>query len=138
MIAFKVVDKRTRHGSNWTMFYRQSEEKNVKGRLAKIKKKIPNIFPRYKKNRIINSLNESPGIYCFSSIYSAKAFIYTHALERYTKIIKVRGFKEKNPSNLAIYGCGFYIENLLDFKNKELKELSYSGVICFESVLVLE
>jgi cellulose synthase/poly-beta-1,6-N-acetylglucosamine synthase-like glycosyltransferase len=138
MLAYKVVEKQTRHCSNWTIFktYFGSNKREIK-----FKKENPEYFPRYLKNKVIKEVPNSVGILCFENKGSAELFIYYYPKCNF-KIIKVDGKKQKKVYYI-IEGCGNNPNSIKEFHDDKEVDLTSicrppKGTIAFESVKVLE
>lgn len=135
MIAYKVVEKQTRHCSNWTLF-KGIYGGRVDSRALKFKKENAAYFPRYFKGKVITAPSGSPGIMCFTETKQAFRFKHAYqALEERGIVIKVRGFYRLQPIKITP-ACGYYIFRIKD-KNKRLSKPP-PGTVAFRKVLVLE
>ena len=113
MIAYKVVEKGTRHCSNWAMYKAYCKYHNLPIDVY-LRKKYPDLFPRYLKGTIVEKAPGTVGIFCFPSLVDAHDFLGALLpLDIFDyKIIKVEGigkptYKPKiflscsNPANLV-------------------------------------
>jgi hypothetical protein len=91
MIVYKVVDKKSRYGSNAAIYMKINNldqnqfKKQIEGW------RISNYFPKYKKDEIVKYVKRSPGIMCFENPNKAKQFIMKENIDDVTEIIKVKG-----------------------------------------------
>jgi len=135
-IAFKVVEKGTRKGSNWIIYKRYNDPQNLPPLLKK------NFFPSYHKEETIKAFPKSPGILCFMYKKDAETFIRDECLKN-AKIIKVRGIGEPNLKPLLIDSCGFKPHKLGGYyfnKINYIPRLLYThlSIVAFPAVEVLE
>lgn len=148
MIAYKVVNKETRDGSNWTMFIndkfynKYAKEDKIKDglRAAKeFKKQHPEYFPKYKKDTIVYAAPGSVGIMCFETAENAYDFIHRYDLNSRAKAIKVDGIGRAKRKNIKITcGCGSNPGNLTNIHYYLIETDPPEGTITFKSVKVLE
>ena len=134
MEVYKVVEKRTRHCSNWAIF---KSNKQVWRHLEwrKFRKKHIEYFPRYFKGTTVKAVKGSVGILTFSGLQSAKNFVAMYPAAD-LKIIKVEGIGDYR-SVLHLKGCcGDKPENLI--YGNELEMIAPFGSLTFESVEVME
>lgn len=136
-IVYKVVEKRTRHGTNMTMFLNNIPDFR-KHRYKRIKKFIPEYLrPRYLKGRTIKAHPHTVGLMCFKTVDYAKSFIYDYSLQSTSIVIKVRGILRKNQNVTIIPHCGTAPQYLLIMKNSMMMRPPYGTVFC-DIVEVLE
>ena len=140
MIAFKVVEKQTRHCTNWTLFKKTFKDLDTPfyTDILKFKHENPQWFPRYFKGRVIEAASGSVGIFCFEAKLFAMMFqdCYT-ALRLNGIIIKVEGIGEPTPRRRIriVSGCGN--TNITSIKKDHDATRSAPGTLCFKSVKVL-
>lgn len=145
MIAYKVVMKGTRYGSNYLMFFNNLKrsnaygtrtDKNIARSIRRIIRKLEleKYFPRYKKGTIVKAAPRSSGILCFETIYDAGDFMSKHFIGD-SEIIKVDGIRKRKGPVKIVTQCGANIRNL---KKKDKIVTSYTRVIAFSKVKVLE
>ena len=126
MLAFKVVEKNTRCGTNWAIY------KNNYNTDFSFIKKHKEYFPRYLKNTIVHAVKGSVGILCFKDEKHAQKFIDIYQIN--AKIVKVEGYNQ-NLSDFRINcHCGSSPHNILGWERIQPPK----GTIAFESVKVLE
>ncbi len=150
MIVYKVVEKKTRHCSNWTMakFCYLGNERKAKA-LARLRKRYPQLFPRYIKGSIVKAAPNTPGVFCCKTYKGAKIFMDdSYPLSCRGKIIKVRGIGPPlRRKNFIVAGAGnpehlvlWY--NTGKYETMKIEKTVYSrlGVdfIRFKAVEVLE
>ena len=139
MIVYKVVEKNTRHCSNWAMMKHYQYDASIPKSFINFKKKHPDFFPRYLKGKTIKKVSESVGIFCFKDIDDAEVFINKgFGYNSKAIIIKVRGNGKIVHRPKIITGCGTSPSDLLLYKNKIYQEDGVQGSIAFPSVTVLE
>ncbi len=128
MIAYKVIDKVTKYGSN-AWIYR--EYGNISEFIAD-NPEAKKYFPKYEKGKIIRGVKGSPGIFCFENVEDARNFIdvYSEAI-----IIKVEGIGKMKRKPKILDGCGVHPLYLLH--HKETSKSIYKEAITFPSVKVL-
>ena len=136
-ICYKVVEKRTRYGSNWSI-YRAIFFMNR----AETLPKPPDspYFQTYKKGSTIKCVPGSVGIMVFESKRSAKYFASNGALNNdRVMIIKVLGVG-KMPHSLILWECGSKPQQLLEEKGRmgHIYVDPPYGTLFFKSVKVLE
>ena len=136
MIAFKVVGKRTRRGSNITI-YRNNHPLNERPIDARrLCRENPDHFPKYSKGATITALESTPGIMCFKDRDYAEDFLETYDIRLEAKIIRVRGIGRPRRS-LKIFGdCGDNPEYLWTLKEPIRSPIP--GTVAFRSVKVLD
>ena len=131
MLAYKVVEKGTRHCSNWAI---HKSENSFKYRSTAFHKKFIQYFPRYLKNTTVYAVKGTVGILTFNSKIDAKCFISCNNRANLI-IIKVKGIGEPYDVKYLNAGCGSTPEDILnDFGSM----VPPRGTIAFESVKVLE
>ena len=74
IIAYKVIGKRNRYGTNMNIFWIANNfgpKKFEKWRREHraFWKSVKNYFPEYKKDKIVKAAEDSIGILCFDSMY---------------------------------------------------------------------
>ncbi len=108
MIAFKVVEKKTRWCSNWAYFkhYAKDTLPEVYKCGLRYKKQHPKFFPRYLKGRMIEGAPGTVGIYVFPTRSSAERFKGRLPCEDQTKVIKVEGIGTSQKVESVIEACG--------------------------------
>jgi hypothetical protein len=130
MIAYKVVEKRTRYGSNIAMF----KHRNWISNKDKINiRKNKNIFPRYFKGKIIKAKEGTPGIFFFEGIGDASLFMFSYSLESVCKIIRIKTIGDITRRPRILFGCG-------DNPFKITEDLLADGVlgICYSACPAIE
>jgi len=136
MIVFKVVGKRTRRGSNITIYktgYPIAERIINAKRLCK---EHPDYFPKYSKGTIVKGVKATPGIMCFKQRQYAEQFLQTYLIQFEAKIIRVKGIGRPKYSFGVIYSCGDKPEFL--FRGMKGRGSPISGTVAFKTVKVLD
>lgn len=111
--VYKVVEKKTRHGSNMTI-YLNSIPSTRRQLYKRIKKIIPEYLrPRYLKGRIIKAHPDTVGIMCFKTVENANHFICNYGLQSTSRIVKARGILRETQNVKIIPQCGSEPEYLL-------------------------
>jgi hypothetical protein len=143
-IVYKIVGKRNRRGSNFTLFftgekyYKFSSWKRIK-KNRELWVKLEKYFPIYKNGAIINSVKGSPGIMCFENMDNVDIFLDR---ERFRilgisyRIIKVKGIGRKKIRPAIQSRCGGSISNLIFNSWNTMK--APIGTVTYKSVKVLE
>ena len=127
-IVYKVVEKRTRHGSNWTLYKNKMESENglqYLKQINKLRRDHIKYFPRYLKGTEVRMALGSIGILTYETIYDANIFKDQYFGLRNTIIIKVEGFGRLYPQVIIPF-CGDKPEFL--FSQSE----TYSGCRCIK------
>jgi hypothetical protein len=138
-VVYKVVEKQTRHCTNWSLYVKGFEFEDHITR-KKLLKKYPALklfLPRYLKNTIVKMAPKSIGILTFDNYKSAELFIKNCCMYN-GKIIKVKGINQLKNS-LIVGSCAFDPTNLIErnyFSNLAMH--APSGTLFFEKVKVLE
>jgi len=154
MIAYKVVEKGTRHCSNVLLFKTGNAHDPERVRdFLRWRRKHPEFFPKYLKGTIVRAVRGSAGIMCFESVRHAEWFIsevyVPRAVREHAKIIKVRGIGPSSTPTEVVSGCGMHPWRLVERYTRLpslQRQLSpyYSchrsppGTIAFKVVEVLE
>jgi len=140
MIAFKVVEKGTRHCSNIMLCKKHFLlSSTAVEKYLKRKRRYPQYFPRYLKGRTIYAADGSVGIMCFESRVPAKDFIKRHQLEGIAKIIRVEGIGLGIVPRKIVCGCGDDPMRLVqDPPRGRIFSSPPVGTIAFKAVRVLE
>lgn len=143
-IAYKVVEKGTRNGTNWTLFKNSRNFSRLNRELyMRFKRKHKEWFPRYKKGSIVEMAEGSVGILTFCDKYAACQFMWLEGLNSDTvKIIRVRGIGKMPTPSFIISGVGSDIERII-INPKEADLIgdlrrTPPGVACYKKVEVLE
>jgi hypothetical protein len=132
MIAYKVVHKKTRYGSNAAGFIKDNGEKSFYYTVKQLK--LKKFFPVYKKNTVVKQAPKSVGLMAFESLDQALGFIYEYDFD--AKIIKVEGTRKRKQARKIRHGC-MNIEYLLEEDGKHLTP-THEGTIFFAKLKVLE
>lgn len=152
MIAYKVVLKEYRYGSNFALYFyfkKRNQHASNKTMMSRIKNKITKLkleeyYPRYTPRSVIKAAPKSSGIFCFLTRIDAQAFIDSHCLsfsnniKKYFEIIKVNGY-ERN--KLKVKFVQSYDTDDLEFvlaSKRYYQPCNIPGVVTFKSVKVLE
>jgi hypothetical protein len=148
MKVYKVVEARTRYGSN-VMGHKMecgffSDPPSAQNNFRKLIRKYPDIFPKYTKGKIVTALPDTAGIFCFESKYFAERFTEEYYLEGRCKIIRVEGIGDPIKPKWVLSG-GFDLDKLLAYLDlgylPDRADPFYKGpvgCINFASVRVLE
>lgn len=142
MIAYKVVAKKTRYGSNAIGYLRDYEHMFEWSMFRKVLKKYPELkqyFPVYKKNATVTAVSRSAGIFAFREKFQAETFIkeYFNGIRSKVEIIKIEGTSRNVKVINFIYGA-FNICHLSEKKPRiPLRELM-PGVVLFNTIKVLD
>ena len=144
--AFKVVEKRTRFGTNYMIFKKMISSKRND---LKVNHEDKIFFPKYKKNSIIKAFPDSAGICCFESIYDAISFANHEVSDCDWIIITVKG-KRRVKYPILYSGFGLIAPKSFSYRIKEYikMEKEYKvpspeirklprGFISFEEIKVL-
>ncbi len=135
MIVYKVVEKKTRWGSNWTIF-KHSYIRSVAAKNAvKFRKKHPEFFPHYYKGRVIKAAPDSPGIMCFETRRAAETFIFKTGIFSTAITIKVKGIGPPREVHSISPECGIYPWKIAEGIRSGRPP---RGTIGFQAVKVLE
>jgi len=157
MLAYKVVEKQTRHCTNFTLMKSCCSTSEQLEMLVKWRKKYRKWFPTYRKNTTVSAPKGSLGIMTFQRRWDAEEFIEEEfsSAKNSVKIISVKGINKLSRPNciLAHAGnveVGTYIDEVetpaYNFMSRNAKlSLEYhkcrpvpDGLVCFEGVEVLE
>ncbi len=137
IIAYKVVHKKYRYGSNASAFIQSS---NIRTFLKFLKdhRKASRFFPLYIKDSTIKAPYNTPGIFCFMSKKYAIDYMCDYGLHS-CKIIKVEGYnRRKDPQ---IFEGGFDLDKFFHYYyifNSCKIHVDRSKVITFGKIKVLE
>lgn len=111
MIAYKVVEKRSRRGSNYMIAFGDTHYNPKKRKYLNeliIKNDLQVFFPQYFKNKIIKAKKGSIGILCFENVRSCKFFIKDYRLKNY-KIIKIETYGDITRNPMIISSCADFL-----------------------------
>jgi len=144
-IAYKVVEKQTRHCSNWAMFIVKVRAR-IKGGWSrdsfpcialavKFGKEHIEYFPRYLKGTTVKAAKGSVGILTFGMKREAKNFLSLANKEIDWLIIEVEGFGPR-PVKYLNGLCGAEPSNIIKDNNDHI--YPPRGTIGFDKVKVLE
>lgn len=143
MIAYKVVDRKSRRGVNWAYFTRSNSRllsNNFSRRhKRRIIQKLSEYFPVYKKGAVINKVPSSVGILCFRKKADAAGFVNFNGLSSppYDCIlVKVQGEGITTPIKIVM-GANRNPTILTTDAIKEYRSPP-TGTIAFEIITVLE
>lgn len=139
MIAYKVVDKEYRLGSNALLYIDTNGFELFKRAVQKYQLQL--YFPVYKKGAIVKAVEGSIGIMCFFSEDCAKEFIYYYRISRPVIIVKVDGKNLINESVTKkiklIPGCAGSLARIKHDQRYKYLDNSHD-IVTFSEVLVLE
>jgi len=140
MIAFKVVEKKTRHCSNVMIYKEYLPTLKAIEKFLRWKRKYPQYFPRYLKGSTIYAADGSVGIMCFESKEAAEKFIESQRFIKISaKIIKVEGIGSKLRPKAIIQWHGAVPMDLIKKGSLDLVVVPPPvGTIAFMAVRVLE
>jgi hypothetical protein len=130
MQIYKVVERKTRHCSNWAIF--KSHDNWKEG--CWFRKKHIQYFPRYLKGRVVEAVKGSAGLLTFEYLKDAKFFIKRNLMADLI-IIKVEGIGDKRRVNRLKGNCGGDPSSI--FREDE-EMIAPEGTLAFNSVKVLE
>ena len=134
-VAYKVVEKGTRHGSNWAIY----KQRHMTLFMKSFRKKYIHFFPRYLKGTIVKAMKSSVGIFIFPKLEDAQNF--EEMLIRQdgvsTKIIKVQGLGERRKIERIILGCGTNPRLIINQNNFIFTDMC-KGIYSYPAVKVLE
>ena len=139
MIAYKVVEKGTRFGSNVTID--KHENRNItpkeRRRITTLRRKHKAWFPRYLKHTTVKMVRGSIGILAFDAFENADRFKKKYpSLYNHGQIIKVKVKGKLLPEARVILGCSKF-EHLLGMLSSTTAPAP-SGTIFCRAVEVLE
>ena len=137
MIAYKVVGKKTRLSSNFTIFQNDKGSKKLEKLLEN--KEIAKFCKKYEPGKIVRAVRGSVGILCFSDMDSAEVFISRQVKPKNFKVIQVSGNKRRLIKGFSlINNCGGLPERLthINIRNAEMRPPW--GTIAFPQVKVLD
>ena len=136
MIIYKVVEKRSRRGTNWIL---SSKMEKLKLFNDESYKKLKPYFPQYRKGRIVKAVPKSTGILCFKTENHAKNFINGELRfnKQKAKIIKLRGIGNPKRRVVIMGHCSNFL-NLIGEGFRTIKRDNPAGTIAFNSVEVLQ
>ena len=135
MIAFKVVEKRTRFGSNLAICRASHHGSAFSNVIKAFKRKYPQFFPRYLKGSIVKKAVGTVGILTFKTQFDADHFAASLSARPSLKIIRVEGIGKPKEKVRLIGNCGSDPTNLL---NEEEEIPAPTGTLAFPVVRVLE
>lgn len=141
---YKVVEKGTRHCSNWMMFKNTSQYNQNKSYWKRFRATNKTLFPQYLKNHIIESEKFTPGLMIFKSPSDCDDYIERTLLSDRAIVVKV----EVNLNDLLvapkhiIQACGMSPENLVNPRTEDLYPLESNifknSTLFVEKLKVLE
>ena len=139
-IVYKVIDKKTRYGSNAGMYLSCHSIREFKGLLNR--NNLEKYFPKYEKGSIVRAAPNTIGILCFSSYWHSLNFlisiVHCHEDRGHFCIIKVKGIrrrKRKDPK--IIKHCGSS-PRYLGISDHNGTTSPPTGTVCFSAVKVLD
>jgi hypothetical protein len=133
MQVYKVVEKKTRHCSNWAIFKSHEYCNNIFWK--KFRKNNLQYFPRYFKGRVVEAVKGTIGILTFEYLEAAELFIKCNNAVKNLIIIKVEGIGDERRVYHLKGNCGGKPTNIL----RAGEEMAApQGTLAFESVKVLE
>lgn len=149
--AFKVVDRETRHGTNWAIHYahlRRSLEVTKTPLMRKMAlrtveateifvKDNQELFPIYEKDAIIEMASNTVGLMTFGTYKDAHTFMDLHTFDVIILSIEIIG--DLLPTNAEILiGCGSDIRSLKDIFSVEVERTpAPKGTLFCEKLKVL-
>jgi len=115
-IAYKVVEKKTRWCATWASYKNRFDTSTLKTIAKRIRKKYPELFPRYFKNSIVLKAPNTPGILVFKREKNAVEFSKSHIFKvGHMRTIKVRclcsGYPIKNLIDLSWRFPKYFVES---------------------------
>ena len=135
---FKVIDEKTKYGSNaWGFMYRHGEKSFI-DTLEKYPKYLK-FFPKYSPGAIITAPKGTVGIFCFASVESSRDFVEVYNKNswsiRSTSIIKVESY------SIPLYNVNI-IEGAMDISELLSGSISRvkppNGSVLLRKIKVLE
>jgi len=133
MIAYKVVHRKTRYGSNAAGYIEEHNEMLFHETVERLS--LQKFFPVYKKDAIVKQAPKSVGLMAFDSLDRALHFVYNYDFT--AKIIKVEGTPKRKQLNRIIQGC-IRIEYLAEEVEDGYSISAPEGTIFFAKLKVLE
>lgn len=142
-ILYKVVEKGTRHGSNWALFKAGAspQDRRHYDAVNAWRRKNKAWFPRYLKGHVIEKAPGSIGLLTFRTLGDAREFIGQECRYVQMKIIKVRGKISTKQNVLILAGVGYfpkYLANTLGQVVAHRMRRPPEGTVLCDSVEVLE
>lgn len=134
-MPFKVVEKQTRWGTNWTLFKSYYKRTSKFSKVERFRKAHPEFFPHYYKGHVVKAAPHSLGIMCFSKRSDAERFEEIISCGR-TIIIKVKGIGKPRYVSRVVADCGLDPRNLVS--SFYLNGVAPKGTVAFPAVEVLE
>ena len=115
IIAYKVVDKETRYGTNAALMLHAKEHDRCD--VARVLIAYEQFFPKYERDAFIECVPNSPGVCCFETIEDAQNFIRDDLgdLCYEVKIIKVEGLKRLRKRIYTQIGDLFILGWMMNF-----------------------
>ncbi|MHA1305405.1 MAG: hypothetical protein ACTSPI_17025 [Candidatus Heimdallarchaeaceae archaeon] len=102
-IAYKVVEKYTRLGTN-LMIYKRYGDVHERRELIK---RYPLLFPRYQKGKILEADKQTEGFFIFEDKFYIETFIcYEGLFEGDLKILRVKLLDSPKQPKKILKGCG--------------------------------
>jgi len=154
--VYKVVEKVTRHGTNFTLMKNCCDDSGQLELLRKWRKQYRKWFPTYKKNKIIRAPENSLGIMTFETKWYAERFLVDEFSDYdFTmKIIKVKGIGRMPTPDYIIGHAGTayvrthageveteaynFMDSLIIHEIIRGGRFAPRGLACFKAVKVLE
>ena len=138
-MAYKVVDKESRLGSNAAlcMFINKLSIDEFKAQIILFK--VEEYFPEYKQGATVNAVPNSAEICCFRTMQNAEEWVAKNRIAMKPKfaIIKVRG-KKKIRDPILVCSCGAQALSINELIKGNTTLPPPKGFISFEKVKVLE
>jgi len=112
-VVWKVIDEKTRQGSNIAILMKYGM--SGPGESRTFISKHPEFFPKYLNGEIVQSVPNTPGIFCLNSLKTAEEFVRNNGIMFNAEIIKVEGIDKREDELCLFTGCGYMPENLGKF-----------------------
>jgi len=101
MIAYKVIHKKTRYGSNAAGYIAEFGEHDFYNCVEALS--LKKFFPVYRKDTIVEQAPKSVGLMAFESFDKAKHFTQDYSIT--AKIVKVEGTPKRKQPKVITQGC---------------------------------
>ena len=144
-IAYKVIGKNNRYGTNWTIFTRDGTD--IQDECGTISTnyflhKYKQYFPKYTKGKIIKKVFGTAGIMVFQTIRDCKNFQGRENIHYITRIVKVRMIGRAKTAKRMLGGCGsnpnWLVGDLKRWDSPVERREVPIGTVAIDAVEVLE
>ena len=136
-IAYKVVDPKTRYGTNIILAKRNCDSYT----LQKLLNAYPEYFPQYHKEVIVEKAPETEGLFVFPEKEHAENFVFAELHDLPVKIIRVQPLAElKQPKRVfAQFGARpWELPRMRNFRNLLVLRSTPAGSKVCNKLKVLE